>query len=224
MCGRVAQFGSFREVVELLRWPGPALELQPFEPRYNIPPSKPLRLLYAEEDTLVLDLVRWGWKPHWSTDKKVPSNARVEKVSSSPYWRAIWQHRAIAPIEGWFEWVPDENDPKLKLPYYIRRADGQPCLAAVIGQFPTGDRDQQEGDGCVIITDQAAGGLVDVHDRRPIILPPDLATEWLDAATPKERAEQMLRQCETSSAFELFRVSTEVNRSDHKGQQLVQRV
>ncbi|MFJ3259822.1 SOS response-associated peptidase [Pseudomonas sp. NPDC086581] len=222
MCGRVAQFGTFREIVELLRWPGPAEERQQADARYNIPPSTLVKLLHAEGDTLIQDLVRWGWRPHWATDNRLPSNARVEKVAHSSYWRAIWPHRAVAPIEGWFEWVKDQDDPKKKLPFFIRRADGLPCLAAAIGQFPTGDQEQREHDGCAIITDEAAGGLVDVHDRRPVILPAELVAEWLDPATRTERAEQLLlQQSEPPETFEWYRVSTEVNSSAHKGAQLI---
>ncbi|WP_315809284.1 SOS response-associated peptidase family protein [Pseudomonas sp. C9-3] len=123
MCGRVAQFGTFREIVELLRWPGPADEKQKSGERYNIPPQTPLRLLHAEGDTLVQDLVRWGWKPHWAKDNRLPSNARLEGVAHSSYWRAIWSHRAIAPIEGWFEWIKDVAAPEKKLPFCIRRKD-----------------------------------------------------------------------------------------------------
>lgn len=223
MCGRVAQFGIFREIVELLRWPGPAEERQQVEARFNIPPQSPLRLLHVEADTLVQDLVRWGWKPHWAKDNRLPSNARLEGVAHSSYWRAIWPHRAVAPIEGWFEWVKDEADPKKKLPFFIQRVDGRPCLAAAIGQFPSADQDAREHDGCAIITDEARGGLVDVHDRRPVVLPPELVAEWLDPATPTERAEQMmLHQGEPAEAFEWFRVSTEVNSSAHKGPQLIE--
>jgi putative SOS response-associated peptidase YedK len=34
--------------------------------------------------------------------------------------------------------------------------------------------------------------MVDIHDRRPVALSPEFAREWLDPATPKERAEQMV--------------------------------
>ena len=53
-----------------------------------------------------------------------------------------------------------------------------------------------------------AGGMVDIHDRRPVVLTPELAREWLDPATPKERAEQMvLHQSEPAEAFEWFKVA-----------------
>ena len=59
----------------------------------------------------------------------------------------------------------------------------------------------------MIITADSAGGMVDIHDRRPVALSPELAREWMDPATPKERAEQMvLLQGEPTEAFEWFKV------------------
>ncbi|CAM4022574.1 Putative SOS response-associated peptidase [Pseudomonas wadenswilerensis] len=58
----------------------------------------------------------------------MPINARVEKVAHGPFFRSIWPHRAIVPIDNWFEWV-DEDGPK-KQPYLIRRKDGHPSLCA----------------------------------------------------------------------------------------------
>lgn len=221
MCGRVSQFDSWAELVALMRLPGPDIARQQIEARYNIPPSRPLLLMHMEGDTLVGDLVRWGWRPHWATDNKLPSNARLEKVAHSAYWRAIWPHRAIAPVNGWFEWV-DEGGPR-KQPYYIRRRDKAACLSAAIGQFPTGDLEPREHDGCAIITDEAAGGLVDVHDRRPVVLSPDLASEWMDPATSTVRAEQMLlQQNEPPEVFEWFKVSAEANDARHDGSRLIE--
>ncbi len=67
-----------------------------------------------------------------------------------------------------------------------------------------------------------AGGMVDIRDRRPLVLTPDLAREWLDPATPKERAEQMvLHQGEPAEAFEWFKVDAAVCNVRNKGPALV---
>ena len=75
----------------------------------------------------------------------------------------------------------------------------------------------------MIITTDSAGGMVDIHDRRPVVLTPELAREWLDPATPKERAEQMvLHQGEPAEAFEWFKVNTAVGNVRNKGPELIQ--
>ncbi|KAF1061067.1 MAG: putative SOS response-associated peptidase YedK [Pseudomonas citronellolis] len=221
MCGRVAQYDSWSDLVAIMRWPAGMTDRADAEPRYNVAPSTVVKLLVQDGGTLVLQLVRWGWRPHWATERAAPINARVEKVAHGRYWSAIWPHRALCPISGWYEWV-DEGGTK-KQPYLSRRRDGKPCLAAAIGQVPHGEREAGEHDGFVIITADAEGGMVDVHDRRPVILSPDLAAEWLDADTPKERAEQMLlHQGEPPDAFEWYRVSTAVGNVRNHGAELVQ--
>lgn len=64
---------------------------------------------------------------------------------------------------------------------------------------------------------------MDIHDRRPVVLSSDLAGEWLDPATPKERAEQMLlHQGEPAEVFEWFKVDVAVDNVKNKGPNLVQ--
>lgn len=50
-------------------------------------------------------------------------------------------------------------------------------LRAAIGQLPDNDEGPSEHDGFVIIASDSAGGMVDMHDRRPVVLMPDLARE-----------------------------------------------
>lgn len=94
----------------------------------------------------------------------------------------------------------------------------QPALCASIGQFTGTDHD-----GFVIITADAQGGLVDVHDRRPVVLGPELAREWIAAEMPAEQAEQMvLNLGEPADAFEWFRVGVKVGNVRNQGPELIQ--
>ncbi|AOS74354.1 SOS response-associated peptidase family protein [Pseudomonas fluorescens] len=64
---------------------------------------------------------------------------------------------------------------------------------------------------------------MDIHDRRLVVLTPDLAREWLDPSTPKERAEQIvLHQGELSEVLEWFKVDTAVGYVRNKGPELIQ--
>lgn len=110
-------------------------------------------------------------------DRAAPINARVEKVAHGPFFRAIWPHRAIKPIDKLSEWV-DEEGPKNQ-PYPIRLLDSAPVLCAAIGQLPDSYEGPGEHDGFVIITADSAGDMVDIHDRRPVVLTPDLAQEMV---------------------------------------------
>ncbi|CAI8751437.1 Abasic site processing protein YedK [Pseudomonas chlororaphis] len=222
MCGRIAQYRYIESYCDVLGLDGKwlsSIENKPLD-RYNVAPTTLVALLHQAEGGLHADLVRWGWRPHWAKDRAPPVNARVEKVAHGPFFREIWPHRAICPIDGWFEWV-DEGGPK-KQPYFIRRKDGAPCLCASNGQLPDADEGHGENDGFVIITADAQGGMVDIHDRRPVVLTPDLAREWLDPVTPKERTEQMvLYHGEPAEVFEWFRVDRAVGNSRNQGAHLI---
>lgn len=225
MCGRFVQSQSLAAYLNELDSEEEVIagwEDAPLE-RYNVAPSTQVQLLHRTDGGLVVAPVRWGWMPHWAKGKMPPPiNARVEKVAEGKYFRQIWPHRALVAADGWYEWVKDEADPKRKQPYFIRLRDGAPCFFAAIGQFPEDGGEPREGDGFVIITADAEGGMVDVHDRRPVVLAPDLAREWLDPATTLQRAEQLLlHQGRPAEEFEWFKVSQAVSNVKNQNPELV---
>jgi len=223
MCGRFSQYRGIHDFVAVLGMPNALVNTvseQPLE-CYNVAPTMPAALLHLEGDALHADLVRWGWRPHWATDRIAPINVRAEKVMHGPFFRAIWPHRAIIPIDNWFEWVY-EGGPK-KHPYLIRRKDRAPILCAAIGQYPAGGREPRDDDGFVIITATSVGGMIDTHDHRPVVLASELAREWLNPSTSKGRAEQIiLQQGEPSDTFKWFRVDEAIGNVHSQGRELIQ--
>ena len=222
MCGRLSQYSGIHDFVAALSMPNALINSTGEKPlgRYNAAPTAQLALFHQEGEFLHADMVRWGWRPHWAKDRAAPINARVEKVAHGPFFRAIWPHRAIIAINNWFEWV-DAGD-GTRQPWLIRRRDQGPVFCAAIGQFPTGNAAPREDDGFVIITADSAGGMLDIHDRRPVVFSAELAREWLDPATPRERAEQMvLLQGENSDAFHWHKVGKAVGNTRHQGPELI---
>jgi putative SOS response-associated peptidase YedK len=221
MCGRLSQYRGIHDFVAALSMPTPLINNvgdQPLE-LYNAAPSTQLALLHQESGYLHADRVRWGWRPLWAKDGATPINARVEKVAHDPFFKAIWLHRAIIAIDNWFEWVY-EGGPK-KQPYLIRHKDHTPILCAAIGQYPRYEHEPDEHDGFVIITADSQGGMVDIHDRRPVTLTAELAREWLDPATPKNRAEQLMLSGEPTEAFEWFKVDQAIGNVHNQGRNLI---
>ena len=223
MCGRLSQYRGIHEFVAALSMPNALVNNagdQPLE-LYNAAPSTQLALFHEESGMLHADRVRWGWRPHWARDHATPINARVEKVAHDPFFKEIWPHRAIIAIDNWFEWVY-EGGPK-KQPYLIRRKDHAPILCAAIGQYPRYEKEPEEHDGFVIITADSEGGMVDIHDRRPVTLSPELAREWIDPYTPKERAEQIiLQEREPCDVFEWFKVNMAVGNVRNQRSELIE--
>ncbi|MBG7007139.1 SOS response-associated peptidase [Pseudomonas aeruginosa] len=223
MCGRLSQYTGLHEFVDALSMPNVLVNLVGEQPeRYNVAPSTAVTTLRLEGDALVAQAIRWGWRPFWARDRAAPINARAEKVATSRFYNSAWRHRALCPVSGWFEWVA-EGGPR-KQPFHIQHRDGSPILCAAIGQFPGFDDEPGEQHGFVIITADAEGGMVDIHDRRPVVLLPELAREWIDPATPPERAEQIvLMQGEPAEAFAWYAVDPAVGNVRNQGPHLVVR-
>ncbi|NAW01371.1 SOS response-associated peptidase family protein, partial [Salmonella sp. hn-h4] len=57
------------------------------------------------------------------------------------------------------------------------RKDGKPIFMVAIGSVPFERGDDAEG--FLIVTTTADQGLVDIHDRRPLVLVPEAAREWM---------------------------------------------
>ncbi|HCE7038118.1 TPA: SOS response-associated peptidase [Pseudomonas aeruginosa] len=222
MCGRLSQYSGLHEFVSVLNLPNMLTNLAGEQPqRYNVAPSTQVTTLRLEGDALVAQPIRWGWRPFWARDRAAPINARAEKVAHGRFFSTAWKHRALTPISGWFEWVA-VGGPR-KQPFHIQHRDGSPILCAAIGQFPDLDDEPGEQHGFVIITADSAGGMVDIHDRRPVVLPPELAREWIDPATTPERAEQIvLHQGEPSESFRWYAVDPAVGNVRNQGPQLIE--
>ncbi len=225
MCGRFVQYEGMAIFIEEL---SPQMELfsgydaQPIG-RYNVTPSARVQVLHTAEDGLHIDAVKWGWAPFWAKGKRPdPINARVETVTTGKFFKQLWPNgRALVPSEGWYEWVKDKDDPKKKQPYFIRLKSQRPMFFGALAEVHPG-LEPDDRDGFVIISADSVGGMVDIHDRRPVGLTPDLVREWLDPSTPRERAEQIaLHQCAPAEAFEWFKVNRAVGNVRNQGPELI---
>jgi putative SOS response-associated peptidase YedK len=75
--------------------------------------------------------------------------------------------------------------------------------------------------GYVIVTDDAAGGMLDIHDRRPVVLSAEDAKLWLDPDLSPQQAIELARHAAVPpEAFEWHKVSTAVNRVGSDGPQI----
>lgn len=62
-------------------------------------------------------------------------------------------------------------------------------------------KDEDVAHGFTIVTDASAGGIVDTHDRRPVVLAPDAAKEWTSLDTSVESALELLSTTRPETAF-----------------------
>jgi putative SOS response-associated peptidase YedK len=180
MCGRYATTRSDADLsllfdaVSVAESPGPS---------WNVAPTDPVPVVRVSQthDARVVDSARWGLVPPWAKDLRAGArmiNARSETVATSPaFAKSFAKRRALIPADGWFEWV---RDGKQRQAYYMTPLDG--TLLASTGLAFAGLWSAWGPDSlltCTIITTAATGGLAAVHDRMPLILPPERWADWL---------------------------------------------
>jgi putative SOS response-associated peptidase YedK len=155
-------------------------------PRYNIAPMQQVpivRLNAAGERELVQ--VRWGLVPRWAKDPSIGAkmiNARGETVATKPTFNtAFRRHRCLLPADGFYEWQARAMRPKQ--PMRVGMKDGSVFgLAGLYERWLSPEGEPL--DTCTILTSEANALLKSVHDRMPVIIPPDAYEQWLDPAAP----------------------------------------
>jgi putative SOS response-associated peptidase YedK len=201
------------EYIAALGWI-PSDALIPVDPRYNIPPGTKPMVLHRLEGDPKIDRIFWGYKP--TGYKRGPiSNARLDTVLANKWpwsWIIKGGARVIVPADGWYEWTGEKGH---KEPWYIRAKDEKPVLMAAITPWHPG-LEPDAAHGAAIVTDDSAGGMVDIHDRRPVILTREDAQEWIDPETTVERALDLLTTGRPESAFVWYRVTTKMNNSRYE--------
>ena len=194
-------------------------------PDWNVPPgSRPWLMHRIGDGQPRIEPVKWGYRPRWAADKGLPVsiNARIEKAASGPYFRALFKSgRAIVPADGWYEWTGAAGN---KQPWYIRQKSDKPMFMAALTDFRP-DREAPEDCGFVIVTAPAEGGLVDVHDRRPLVFAAEDAALWMDNELPPDQAEHLARSMSLpTDAFDWYPVSKDVNRVASNDAHLIARL
>ncbi len=197
MCGRYTlagpRPGEWTEARVRTRFPalGEAVELRQ---RFNVAPTDEVACVTtSREGEPRGELLRWGLVPHWAKDPGIGArmiNARAETVGEKPAFRdAFARRRCLVVADGFYEW--ERRGPRARHPFHITRADHAPFAFA--GLWATwhgpGDRVLRT---CSIVTTRANAAVAELHDRMPVILPPDAEAAWLDPATPEPLLQELL--------------------------------
>lgn len=92
---------------------------------------------------------------------------------------------------------------------------------AALAQVHSG-LEPNEGDGFVIVTTASDSGLVDIHDRRPVVLSPDEARKWVEPGLSRDHAEFiLLENCRPTADFEWHEVDKSVGNIRNQGRDLI---
>ena len=88
---------------------------------------------------------------------------------------------------------------------------------AVLAKVHTG-LEPHEGDGFVIITVASGQGMVDIHDRRPVVFSPEHARKWMENDLDQKIAEELaLNCCQPTKDFEWYPVGNAVGSVKNQG-------
>jgi putative SOS response-associated peptidase YedK len=198
MCGRFTQ-KSERKVISL------EFYVKEFGSEvftsYNVAPGQDAGVILGG-DVIRYDRYRWGLVPFWAKDTKIGYrmiNARSETVTEKPSFRnAFKARRCLVPADGFYEW---RKDGQYKTPFYIHLASNRPMSFA--GLWETWQSKESKNAASdteraeplhtfTIITTEANEKLLPLHDRMPVIVPPEKRSVWLKEDTHPDQLKQLL--------------------------------
>ena len=220
MCGRYTVTTTPEVLRALFRY-----EEQPnFPPRYNIAPTQPIAIVRLVDGKRHFALVRWGLLPSWVKDPKTFTlliNARGESAAEKPAFRAAMKRRrCLIPADGFYEWQAAGDR---KRPFYVRAKSGAPLAFAGLWETWTGPNGE-ELETAAIVTTRANRTLSPIHERMPVIVPPEAFDLWLDGASVDGTTAAALIQPAPDGQLEAYEISTAVNRTANDNPKLLEPV
>ncbi|MCO4763710.1 MAG: SOS response-associated peptidase [Myxococcales bacterium] len=208
MCARFTLKSRADELVDAFEL---AESPQLLQPRYNIAPGQQLQVIANLRGPRVLRPARWGLIPYWAKDASIANklvNARSETVAEKPSFRDAFRfRRCLVPASGFYEWQRRANT---KRPMHIGLASGAPFAMAGLWEVwrsPDGADIQT----CTLLTTTPNAMMSPIHDRMPVIVPPDAWSLWLAPQDPGRHTLQQLLRPFPADEMRAYEVSPLVN-------------
>ena len=212
MCGRF-RLARKKELLEECFGAECPLDDPEWTARYNVAPGQEIAAVRQDpaEPVRRLEFVRWGLVPWWAKEPTIGYkmiNARAETAAERPAFRdALRARRCLVPADGFYEW---KREGKQKLPFCFTMADDG--LFAFAGLWERWRSPQGETlESCAILTTEANELMKDVHDRMPVIVPPEAYELWLDPGFHKLSELRPLLKPYPTAGMRRYRVSERVN-------------
>jgi len=193
-----------------------------FPPRYNVAPTQPVPVVRLVDGKREFVLMRWGLLPAWVKDPRSVSlliMARGDTVNAKPAFRAAMRRRrCLLPADGFYEW---KQDGEKRRPHYIKLKSGGPMALAGLWETWTGPNGE-EMDTVAVVTTRANRTLSPIHDRMPVVVPPDAFDLWLDCRRVDEQTASALIMPARDDLLETYEVSLAVNRTANDSAELIE--
>jgi putative SOS response-associated peptidase YedK len=116
--------------------------------------------------------------------------------------------RCLVPADGFYEW---KREGEKKRPYFVRLKSGQPMAFAGLWESWMGPNGE-EMETAAIVTTTASRSIAHIHDRMPVIVPPEAFDFWLDPKVDAQTAAAVIAPA-PDAAIEAYEVSSAVNRT-----------
>jgi putative SOS response-associated peptidase YedK len=219
MCGRSSLHDDPTNILERFSLP-PALP--GFAPHYNIAPTQLQWTISLDNQRVpVARQMKWGLVPAWATDPAVGNrmvNARAESLATRPAFRdSLGSRRCVILADGYYEW---KVAGKSKVPYYFRLNDGR--AFGLAGLWDRWERGDTVLESCTVITTDASPRAATIHERMPVLLVDDAATNWLDDSATSRQVQSMLTAYDRND-LELYEVGRFVNKADNDSAECIAR-
>ena len=184
-------------------------------PRYNIAPTQAVLTVRREHGKKVRHFtrMRWGLIPSWAKDMSIGTktlNARSETVTRTPAFRdSILTNRCLIPADGFYEW---RKMGSVKQPYCFEVGEGEVfAFAGLWAEWTSPDGEIIES--CTVLTTGPNSLVVDLHDRMPVIVPPEKYELWLDPDVNDFEAIRDILEPYDANLMRRYPVSRKLNNS-----------
>ena len=182
MCGRYMLFGDAQneELNRIIEEINDRLKDNPDAPALKtgeIFPTDTVPIIVYRNGNRSAHPARWGF-PNFNKPGVI-INAKGETLQETIFRKSFQDRRCIVPACGYLEWT--KGTPK-KERFFIHTGKPLLYMAGLYGIFR--DKNDKPYTGFVIVTTEPNAAVSAIHNRMPVILPPDKAEQWLTETDP----------------------------------------
>ena len=220
MCGRFTQQRSDHELAELFE-----AEQLVDDPggRFNVAPTDPVSIVVEKDERRAITAYRWGLVPFWAKDTldRLPAHQRARRD-------ARLEQRVPGLVRA-----PALPRPGRRLLRVAARPGPAPAVRLPRGSTAaplafaglwSGWRDKETGEvlrTMTIVTTGANELMAPIHDRMPVVVPPDAWERWLDPALEDIARAPGAPRAGADEGLEAYPVETLVNNVRNNGPELI---
>lgn len=224
MCGRYANARHDGDLLRDLSVASVVDEAPP--PSWNIAPTAQARVvlerLHDGQPDRQLRTLKWGLVPSWAKDLRIAAklvNARSETITEKPAFKAAaLKRRCLVPADGYYEWMVAEDG---KHPMYLY-GDRLLAMAGLYELRPDVEDPDRWLWTFTILTCTATDELGHIHDRSPVVVPPDLRDAWLDPTMTDPATVRSLVASIPPPRLHTYEVAKTVNSARNDGPELIE--